>query len=148
LFLIVQLSKTYEQPIDARAHSMPELKAKQSVHFSSSRQRRSQPRFQPGLISPTHWYIVQMLRHKEFGAISFTSKTLPNFNKSLFINRDLAQLFIYNTNTCYLKVAMLIFCWSLAVLVFSGRCLHTFFLEITLDVHNRFLQFLDLLLCT
>ncbi len=28
------------------------------------------------------------------------------FFQSLFINRNLAQLLIYNTNTCYLKVAM------------------------------------------
>jgi len=48
---------------------------------------------------------------------------------SLFINRDLAQLLIYNTNTCYLKVAMLIFCWSLAVLVFLVDVFTHFFLQ-------------------
>ena len=31
---------------------------------------------------------------------------------------------------------------------FSGRCLHTFFLAITIDEHIWFLQFSDLLLCT
>jgi len=46
---------------------------------------------------------------------------------SLFINRDLAQLLIYNTNTCYLKDAMLILCWSLAVLVFPVDVFTHFF---------------------
>jgi len=71
------------------------------------------------------------------------------FFLSLFINRDLAQVLKYIQYKYMLfksrDVDLLLVLGSSC---FSGRCLHTIFLAITIDIHIRFLQFLDLLLCT
>jgi len=59
-----------------------------------------------------HWEQA-LLQCKIFNEKELMIKILTKtswFKKKVCLLIDLAQLLIYNTNTCYLKVTMLIFC--------------------------------------